>query len=254
MDNRIITGILLTIIICFATSAWAGTWIDDFEDGNLDGWQKVDVASDVVMVVKEATGKVNEKEGNLIVTDNIDVLPNSTYPTMVGFNNGQNIKDFTLAVDAKIAKLTIQEYCWWYIHFRSNGNDSFAGIFFSVAQGSGTYTWLAIGDVKTNFPHINYFGVVQSPFIFDIDKWYHIDLEMNGSQAKVWVDKELMWQADWKDLPDWLSKSGSIYLGGWGMELHLDNFVLTSDDVMDVTSVNPKGILPATWAKIKYNR
>ncbi|MBM3235595.1 hypothetical protein FJZ31_04785 [Candidatus Poribacteria bacterium] len=97
-------------------------------------------------------------------------------------------------------------------------------------------------------------GIVESPFVFEIDKWYHLELSMKGSQAKVWVDKKLMWQADWKDQSDWLPESGQIWFSGWGMELHLDNFVLTSDDVPDVTPVNLKGKLPITWGKLKYAR
>jgi len=237
------------MISCFS-SAWAGTYIDNFDNGRLDGWQRIDVAADVVMAVQKATGWVEEKGGELIVIDNVDIPPNTTYPTMAAFNNGQNIRDFVLSIDAKIARVVIPGLCWWYIQFR-NGENTFAGIFFSVAQGGGTYTWLAIADVKTNFPHIRYLGVVQSPFIYELDKWYHIDLEMKGSQAKVWIDKKLMWQADWKDLSEWLSDSGGLYLGGWGMELHLDNFALTSDDVLSVTSVRPNDRLSVTWGEVK---
>ncbi|MBM3238187.1 hypothetical protein FJZ31_17990 [Candidatus Poribacteria bacterium] len=250
MDKRIVTGALLTMIFCLATSAWAGTWMDDFNDGNLDGWQKADIAVDLG-VVKEGTGKVEEKEGKLIVTDNADVgIPNGGFPTFAGFNNGQNTKDFTLTVDAQIAKVTIPEDCWWFIQFRS-GSDSFAINFYTVVGGTAGF---AISEIRTNFPNPNYIGIVESPFVFEIDKWYHIELSMKGSQAKAWVDKKLMWQADWKDQPAWLPESGGFYLGGWGMELHLDNFVLTSDDVPDVTPVNLKGKLPITWAKLKYAR
>ncbi|MBM3241199.1 hypothetical protein FJZ31_33365 [Candidatus Poribacteria bacterium] len=71
MDKRIVTGALLTMIFCLATSAWAGTWMDDFEDGDLDGWQMVDYAVSVGGVKEwQGTGKVEEKEGNLILTDN----------------------------------------------------------------------------------------------------------------------------------------------------------------------------------------
>lgn len=247
--NYFISFLIVLVTLCLS-SAWAGTWMDDFGDGRLGAWVAVDVAADIVMATKEATGMVEEKEGNLIVTDNVDLPPYASYPTLAAFNNKQNIKDFYLAVDAKIAKVIIPEYCWWDIQFRS-GSDSFAGIFFSVEKGSGTYSWLSVAEVKTNFPRINFLGVVESPFIFKLDRWYHIELEMKGSQAKVWVDKELMWQADWKGLPQWLNTSGPIYLGGWGMELHLDNFVLTSDDVADVTSVRPSNKLPIAWGAIK---
>ncbi|MBM3235594.1 hypothetical protein FJZ31_04780 [Candidatus Poribacteria bacterium] len=128
MDKRIVTGALLTMIFCLATSAWAGTWMDDFEDGDLDGWQMFDAALELG-VVKEGTGKVEEKEGNLIVTDNNEV--GGDYLTAAGFNNGQsNIKDFTLTVDAKIAKVTIPDLCSWYIQFRSAGDSWANNIYF----------------------------------------------------------------------------------------------------------------------------
>jgi len=43
-------------------------------------------------------------------------------------------------------------------------------------------------------------------------------------------------------------------LGAGGAEVHFDNFVITSDEVLgNDQPVAPKGKLPITWGKLKQN-
>jgi len=51
---------------------WAGTWRDNFENGDLDGWQKWEWPG-------QNTGKIEERNGVLTVTD-----INSNFDTLIG--------------------------------------------------------------------------------------------------------------------------------------------------------------------------
>lgn len=239
--------IMVLCVLLIAFPVMADTFTDNFEDGNLDGWKMVDVAVDLGFV-KESTGKVEEKDGNLIVTDNVDIQPDFDFFTMVAFDNEQSIRNFVLSVDANIARVTTN-FCTLCFQFRSGG-DSFVHNLYKPSVNNGSSS-TAIGEIKTKFPEINYMGVVENPLAFEVGKWYHIKLEMKDTQANVWVDDSLILQADWKGQA-FLQETGPIYLGGWGAEFRFDNFSLTSDDLA-LSSVKPKDKLSTTWAKIKNN-
>ena len=92
--------VFILCILLIVLPAWAGTWKDDFEDGNLDGWEGVQILDN---------GEIEEKDGKLVITD-ID----GSLVSLAFFNNGQdNIRDFTLSVDINMAKaVTGNTYIW----------------------------------------------------------------------------------------------------------------------------------------------
>jgi hypothetical protein len=215
------------IILLFPTLVWAGTWRDDFEDGDLNGWEEFDLGGD---------GKVEEKEGELVVTD-----ISGGFVTLAFFNKGQTLKDFILTLDAKMAKQILRKgYMWIVWRFTGaawafNGYDPSEPIWISVFQPP------------------NFFGTVKVPFAFEVGKWYHIELEMKGAQLSLWVDGKLIREIDWKNQP--LPESGKVGLGGGRAELHFDNFAITGDEVPDGgpggSAVVPQDKLATTWSRVK---
>ena len=61
-------------LLLFPTLVWAGTWRDDFENGDLDGWQKWEWPG-------QNTGKIEETNGLLTVAD-----INAKFDTVAAFN------------------------------------------------------------------------------------------------------------------------------------------------------------------------
>ncbi|MFQ6043663.1 MAG: family 16 glycoside hydrolase, partial [Candidatus Poribacteria bacterium] len=201
-------AVFLVTLMLLVDSALAGTFRDDFEDGNLNGWEEFDLGRD---------GKVEEKGGELVVTDT-----NRSFVTLAFFNNGQILKDFTLIFDAKMAKAIANFDPYMWIVFRFN-----FGAWGVNAYGPGDpkNTWLYV------FQPIQLFGTAKFPLVFRVDRWYRIKLEMKGVQVTLWVDGKLMGKVNWENQP--LPKSGQVGLGGGGVEVHFDNFVITGDEVSD---------------------
>ncbi|MFQ6042235.1 MAG: family 16 glycoside hydrolase, partial [Candidatus Poribacteria bacterium] len=194
---------IATVALCmllFSALVWAGIFRDDFEDGDLDGWQLADEGGD---------GKAEERGGELMVTD-----VNRSLATLVFFNNGQNLKDFQLTVDGKMAKSIDNNPYMWIVWRATDTVLAFNG------YGPGDPIWISV--ITRDF---RFFGTAKIPFVFEIGRWYHIKLEMKKAQVTLWVDGKLIREVDWKNQP--LSKSGKVGLGGGGAEVHFDNFVIT---------------------------
>jgi len=104
-------------VILLPALAWAGTWRDDFEDGDLDGWREFQWIDN---------GQVEEKDGKLIVTD-----VGRSRVTLAFFNEGQIVKDFTLTIDAKVAKA-------------------------DVMGGAATYLWVVFRNTDEVFAYLGY--------------------------------------------------------------------------------------------------
>jgi RNA polymerase sigma factor (sigma-70 family) len=232
MNEMIAISAICAFLLGSALSVSAETWRDDFENGVLDGWTKFEWPG-------QNTGNIEERDGVMVITDT-----DGLYDTAAIFNSGQHIKDFTLTVDVKIAK--------------AEENNSYMQILFRAVYGgeNGTIAYnnypvngkasiaifnMAPGRVQPDI------GKVWVPFVIEIGKWYHIKLEMKGTQVKLWIDGQLMQQVDWKG-QSLLPEAGEINLSGGGGEFHWDNFIITGDEILPV---QPKSKLPTTWGNIK---
>lgn len=218
-------------ILLAAFPAWAGTWRDDFGDGNLNGWEKAQTISN---------GRVEEKDGDLVVTD-ID----RSGVSLTFFNNGQdNIRDFTLNVDVNMTKADTGDTYLWVVYRYTDTVWSFLSW-----EADNSHKGISVFQTLPNGDFIWNVGMVNIPLVFEVNKWYHYRLEMKGTQATVWIDDQLMAQADWANIQA-LPKQGRIGLGGGGGELHFDNFIVTGEEIPDL-AVNAKGKLANTWAGIR---
>lgn len=214
-------------------SSWAGTLRDDFEDGDLDGWQG-----------EFANGKVEEKDGKLIITD-----INRDEASLVYFNEGQKIGDFTLTVDVNMSKADAgNTYLWVTFRYvgtwdNGKGSGSFAYLCYEANNSTNVFSifrWQG-GNWEWDVAKVNIL------LNFRVGQWYHIKMEMKGKKGKLWIDDELKVQTNWENQAD-LSKEGKIALGGGGGEFHFDNLVIISDDIQPV---QPKSRLTTTWGRLK---
>ena len=92
-------------------------------------------------------------------------------------------------------------------------------------------------------------GRVNIPLVFEVNKWYRLKLEMREAQVTLWIDDQLMAQADWRNI-EILPEGGMLGLGGGGGEFHFDNFVITGDEISGL-AVIPKSKLTITWGQIR---
>ncbi|MBM3238290.1 hypothetical protein FJZ31_18520 [Candidatus Poribacteria bacterium] len=222
-----LASISVLMIAIPSTSAWAGTLKDNFDDGNMDGWDLSGAPRDTWEV----------KDGELVVT------PRS-WP--VWFLLGKTTwKDYTVRVRAKIVK------------YQSTGYIESAEI---LARATSPLYWYAFGfgsvglGTKDNFccpvQGDLLVSVLYNIFEWELDKWYDLKLVAEGDQFKFYMNDELVIDYTYSTYP-----AGKVGIGATfsGTTAHFDDFSVTGDDVPDgfVAPVEAKGKLAISWGKIK---
>jgi len=166
--------------------------------------------------------------------------------TLAFFNNGQVIRNFKLIVGINMAKADAGNTYLWIV-FRYT--DAAFGIFsFEMDNWPNVLSIFKIEGAGFQWD----IGMVDIPLVFEVGQTYHVKLELIGAKATLWIDGNLMTEADWSNQPV-LPKDGQIALGGGGGELQFDNFVITGEEILGSGeySVNSKDKLSASWGDIK---
>ena len=208
---------------------WAGTWRDDFDDGDLAGWEPF-----------LNGGQVANRDGKIVVTDT-----NRSIASGVSFSGNQEIGDFLLNVDAQMVR-EIDNSTWDYITIMIRG-DGFDTAWVSFEADDNNIPMVILTSPLLGA--IQQFGRHDFPFDFQVGQWYAIQLEVRGSAFALSVDGEPVAQVDWSGQPT-LNERGKVSLGAGGAEVHFDNFAITSEDVPDNTRpVTVRDRLVTTWAQ-----
>ncbi|MEK7395714.1 MAG: family 16 glycoside hydrolase [Candidatus Poribacteria bacterium] len=239
--------ILMLCVLMIAMPAFAGTFRDDFDDGDLDGW-KFDVEGDHIEVksgkVETADCKIYAKDGEAIIMDY-----EASIASGIDFNNGLEIRDFTLTVDGKMTEILDKSRTWDYIYVLGRCTDTVCA--WSSLEARGNIPLVILTWAGGNLQNI---ARLDFAFPFELNRWYHIQVEMKGSKLSVSVDNKLICSNDWVNQPI-LPKKGYVSIGAGGAEVHFDNFVITGDDVPDNSiSVESKGKLTTTWGEIRRGK
>ncbi len=176
---------IATICILLITfPAFAGTFRDNFDDNNLDGW-----------IFESDGGKVEVRDGKVIIIDN-----GQSIASLLAFNNAQdNIRNFVLTVDAKMVR-QIGNTTIDYLCIMSRGGK---------VGGIDTCLWMSI-EVRGIIPLVvltnpkqglQLLGEKDLPFPFQIDKWYKIRLEVNKDKITVEIDGKFIGENEWLNQP-----------------------------------------------------
>ena len=166
--STIICVSIIAFSLTFPSIAIAGTWMDDFEDGILNGWQKWEWLG-------QNTGTLEGKNGLLILTD-VD----SNFDTAATFNNGQYVGDFILSVDAKMAKAFEGDKSYMQIIFRSEWQNGDSRLAFNSYYPNGEAFLGMFSFIKNNAREV---GKQKLPFKFELNKWYKIKLDLKATQV-----------------------------------------------------------------------
>jgi len=224
-------------MILSSLSVCAGTWRDDFNDGNLDGWD-IQLAVGEIEGGDGEVGQIEIKDGEVVI-----INADTDIPSFMFFNDNQHVRDFELSVD------------WLFVRELSNKTWDYMGVMVRASDLSTTWvTFEARGNILFLIisppPALDGFGRRDVPFPLELGKWYHIQIELKGSVLSLTADNEIISEIDWSAQP-MLSKEGAVGIGAGGAEIHFDNFAITGDDVADNLSVTLHGKLATSWAKIK---
>ena len=224
-----IIGFALFLLV---TSTWAGTFTDNFDDGNMDGWTIHRPLG------QGGTWKIENGELVLQVIDG-----------PIEFTIGEPTwKDYTVSVKVKMT--AHQPHQRWV---------EAAGILTRWSSGLNSYVFLlGTGGLFGNFKGLGAHYVKNSdvpqhyessPFDWKLNTWYELKVTAEGGQFKVYVDgKQVL------SYVDATHPSGAIGIGAAyaGTTAHFDDFSVTGDDVPGtVAAVDPKAKLATTWAAVK---
>jgi hypothetical protein len=222
---------IFIILLLFPTLVWAGTWRDDFEDGNLDGWQWVNTAD---LVPQLLPGKIRVENGEVIM----EAVRGAT-----GLYIGDvSWSDYEVEVDVKVTKLQPLDGEGVYIVARTRWPAAQGDYIFSL----GT---CAAGQCVRAFNPLNLQGAQSKPWNWKLGQWYRLKLVAQGDHFSFYVDGKLA-----IEYVDATYKTGKTGFGvQWQATVaHFDNFVLSGPGIPGgYLWVKPEGRLATLWGQLK---
>jgi hypothetical protein len=217
-------------MLLIAASAWAGTLVDDFSDGDFEGWGETWLRQNLT------TWKV---ESGVLTGDN----PSSwgTYLAM----GDMTWQDYEVEVDARLTSFRNADALLG-IGLRHSGQTGaqFKALEFSLIRANqfgpeGAYAFY----LANNTANVRKSQARQ----FEIGKWYHLKVTVQGDHYQFYVDgnKEI-------DIHDKTLESGGVGLAARAGVVQYDNVSIKGDAVPDSNlSVSPQGKSAILWAELK---
>jgi hypothetical protein len=260
MEAILMKRLLMALLIAVSPVgvANAGTFSDDFNDGQLDGWQprilipggprpgvRIPVKIQNGYVVMDAREKPND---NLILPGFKIVILD------LRAGNPQNWNAYTFTCRVRIAEV-------WEEPPAAFGHAAF-GI--TVRQGRGRFNVVAYqtmlidpldqdgqiftfpSDAKGIEDDVIHRGNFKAPI--KLKRWYPIKIVANGDNFAFYFNNKLLIEyEDRKAIPGTVS-----FRTDFGMVAHIDDVVITGPKVPDLAnSVSPDGHLTTIWGEIK---
>ena len=218
--------ILFASLLCLlAISAQAGTFVDDFEDGNLDGWGEV----------LNLGGGISEWK----VEDGILTCRRPSDPSTFLLFGEKDWKNYTIEFDARmVEKLSNYHAIGMDLRLQNTAN----GVWCALRGGANTANIVV-------WANNNFAKQDTKPFAFELNRWYRLKGVANDDSFEFYVDGELV-----ASLSDSNFSTGYVDLDANGCLAHFDNVVITGDDVPDSSSlaaISASGKLAATWGQIR---
>jgi len=235
MVRRItITGL---IVYCMVTSsAFAGTWKDDFEDGDFDGWE----------VFNPGPGEIWDVENGELSGQY--ATGNGTYSVVqLEVENAALWEDYSVVCKAKLVE---------------NFANGWFGIFFRVTGGSGHGFYVNVGKKKVLGRTAAWVKLSDVPLPFDVleDTWYELKMIAEGDHFEFYINNELTGAFD-----DGSRPSGTVWLIVRNAHVHFDDVVITGPEIPDGGpgfvetpqpdfAVTPQSKIVTMWGSVKRGR
>ena len=242
--------ITVTVLFLFSLSVFAGTFLDTFEDGNLDGWREL-VPWDRV------PGSWEVVDGGLHGTIHDGYLRL--------FTTGDDTwKDYTVEFDVRPLKkhgrptiaiaARVQEK--WFVK-------CFLVDAVVVLPGGGNapergWVFCSAGNMNGGKSKGLFFG--PHPLI-KLFRWAHFKLSVEGNIFTFWINGEQVMEPTelrifrnregFADFPEF--QTGGVGIGLSNYTARFDNFTVTGDNIPDsgAFAVTPQGKLATTWGNLK---
>jgi hypothetical protein len=246
---QLFTQIAISVSILIFVSvplSFSGEILDDFEDGDTEGWERSPQNPD-----SKTFWGVKTKGGENFVTFDPQGIAWNQAISQFNFT-GEGLKvgnpsewtDYDVEVDLRHKDV-------------ANYPGGIRGRV-DLKSGSHYVVWLYPGSAKLNlFSNpgwdINTALVNhgEAPYKPEVDKWHTVKLSFSGTTIKVFYDgKEMI------EVKDNSYKSGTVALGNQDKVVDYDNVRITGPGIpnLNVSPVEPQDKLTITWGQIKSSR
>ena len=259
MNNMITISVICMLLWGSAFSVSAGTWKDNFEDGNLDEWKTYKLDWPAAVLVPGA-GNWHVEDGILIGgDDNSDILHMLTTGEMWW-------KDYTVEVSVKFSKELRNCEEWTSVYLGVRGQEPLPQACYMLAIQYFGIGWkqIQVEGGKMVVPPVEVAGGmigVERPaaamhqfpktlFKTEADRWYRLKVTVEGDLIECFVDGKQVSEFQSK-----LYSSGIVGFAVGGVVAMFDDFAVTGPDIPSggpgVVAVNPQAKLAIAWGRIK---
>ena len=231
---------VLIALMVFVPISIAGTLIEDFDDGDNEGWERSPQNKD-----SKAFRGVDKKEKAMkFDPKGVGWKEAISQMNFVGTDQVKNVrewKDYDVEVDIKLTEAA---------NFPGGPRGRV-----DLKTGGHYVVWLypTSGELKLyKNPgwdiNAGLETVGAGKFKPKVDEYHKVKLSMRGSDIKVYYDGNLEIEAKDKS-----HKQGTIAVGSQDRVVYFDNIKVEGPDIpnTDMSSVEPEGKLTSIWARIK---
>ena len=234
---------LIFVILTFVLSslAIAGTWIDDFNDGDLAGWRMlVCFWRDRIVVLDE--GNWFFENGAIVGGDDNQGKRYDLYTGDMSWT------DYIVEVSVKLSKRLedCPDYTGVWLGAREQEGEGKIGLnLYAVG------IWRVSTALRGGFKYINGFDFNDQVLALssEADRWYRLKINVEKDLITGFVDDIKVYE-----LRDGTFTSGAVSIAVSGMKAIFDDLIVTGPNIPDGGpghSVNPSRSSVTTWANIK---
>lgn len=228
-------------LLLFPALVCAGTWQDDFSDGNFDGWLKTFAGEPAASVWHVEDGVLKARR-------------TSGYGAQMTIGDMETWENYTLECDMRVTERIPTEWGTNYhyagvvgrVHHVGQITLEVTGVVFNLKQASTVWEF---ANIQWPNPGV-WLRNEQRPFQMDLGIWYQIAFSVDGSRFTLEVDGERVSSFD-----NAATETGRVGLVVGGCAAEFDNVVITGNDVPDAGPsgwpVEPEGRLVVVWGRLK---
>ena len=246
--------IIVILIFLLSFSAWAGTFIETFDDRELEGWQELiqlNNPSGSWEIIDDELHAVSRETFLRLLTTGDDTWENYTIKFDVKPLKKHGISGISIAARVKGAWLV---YCSIADPVVLVNGEPLLGSRVSCTYG--------------NLHDVIFLILYTEPHpLLKLNKWSHLKLSVDGNMVAFWVnEKQVMKPTAIRNLkdvqhggrnfkfggfPDFLA--GGVGFGLANYTARFDNITITGDSIPNSGgfAVTPQGKLATTWAQLK---
>ena len=245
---------IVAVLFLLTFSAWAGTFIETFDDRELEGWQELiqlNNPSGSWEIIDDELHAVSRETFLRLLTTGDDTWENYTIKFDVKPLKKHGISDISIAARVKETWLV---YCSIADPVVLVNGEPLLGSRVSCAYG--------------NLHDLIFLTLHTEPHpLLKLNKWSHLKLSVDGNMVAFWVnEKQVMKPTAIRNLkdvqhggrnfkfggfPDFLA--GGVGFGLANYTARFDNITITGDSIPNSGgfAVTPQGKLATTWAQLK---